>query len=409
MRLLARWFLIFALAAAATAQAVRADTLTINANTSDPAPRAAWQAIVERFRAEHPEISVELNIYDHESYKKSLRNWLTSAAPDVIFWNAGYRMRQLVALGLLEDVSGLFADAAPPPDAAVMDLVSVAGRQYGVPFAHYQVGLYYRRDLFESAGIGSEPATWSELLAACDKLKGHGIAPIAIGSKDLWPMAGWFDYLDFRINGYDFHQQLMSGKIAYTDDRVRAIFAKWRELIERGCFAKGHVAMSWQESQLQLYQGKAAMMLIGNFIVANFPPEIRDRMEFARFPTIDPEAGNVEDAPMNSLHIPARAGNKRDARTFLAFVLRPGIQEALSRALLVIPAIAAAGMPDDRFLQEGRALLLEADHLAQYFDRDTSEDLATIAMKGFQEFMVAPDRLDAILATIERARMRIYP
>ena len=29
-------------------------------------------------------------------------------------------------------------------------------------------------------------------------------------------------------------------------------------------------------------------------------------------------------------------------------------------------------------------------------------------MKGFQEFMIKPDRLDAVLAGIERARRRIY-
>jgi len=29
-------------------------------------------------------------------------------------------------------------------------------------------------------------------------------------------------------------------------------------------------------------------------------------------------------------------------------------------------------------------------------------------MKGFQEFMMYPDRVDAVLATIERARQRIY-
>ena len=29
-------------------------------------------------------------------------------------------------------------------------------------------------------------------------------------------------------------------------------------------------------------------------------------------------------------------------------------------------------------------------------------------MKGFQEFMARPERLDSVLATIERARKRIY-
>ena len=29
-------------------------------------------------------------------------------------------------------------------------------------------------------------------------------------------------------------------------------------------------------------------------------------------------------------------------------------------------------------------------------------------MKGFQDFMMYPDRIDSVLATIERARQRIY-
>jgi multiple sugar transport system substrate-binding protein len=56
----------------------------------------------------------------------------------------------------------------------------------------------------------------------------------------------------------------------------------------------------------------------------------------------------------------------------------------------------------------GKELLERADGLAQFFDRDTSEDLATIAMKGFQEFMVNPERRDKVIDDIERARKRIY-
>jgi multiple sugar transport system substrate-binding protein len=64
-----------------------------------------------RFQAENPDVELRLNIYDGESYKKSIRNWLTSAPPDVVYWNAGYRMRQFVAPGLLEDVSDLYTPA----------------------------------------------------------------------------------------------------------------------------------------------------------------------------------------------------------------------------------------------------------------------------------------------------------
>ena len=65
---------------------------------------------------------------------------------------------------------------------------------------------------------------------------------------------------------------LMQGSVAYTDPRVRAVFDRWRTLLDHDCFSHGHASSSWQQSQALLYQGKAAMMLIGNYIVANFPP-----------------------------------------------------------------------------------------------------------------------------------------
>jgi multiple sugar transport system substrate-binding protein len=397
------WLCVCALPAAAN------ETIVINSNASDPAPRRAWESVVEQFRRENPSITVRLNVYDHESYKKSLRNWLTSASPDVVFWNVGHRMRQLVAPGLLADVSELFTPemkAAVGP--AALAQVTVAGRQYGVPVSYYHIGLYYRRDLLEAAGIARAPRDWADLLAACTRLRQAGLEPIAIGSRDLWPTAAWFDYLNLRINGYDFHMQLMDGRVAYNDRRVRAVFARWRELLERGCFQRHHASMSWQESQALMNRDRAAMTLIGNFMVASLPPDVRDKTEFAPFPTVAAGIGRYEEAPMNSLHIPARARNPDGAKRFLAFVLRPEVQERINRALLQIPVHRGARIAEDRFLHAGRRLLEQADNLTQYFDRDTSEDLAAIAMKGFQEFMLRPDRLDAILANIERARQRIY-
>ncbi|MEO8566011.1 MAG: ABC transporter substrate-binding protein [Betaproteobacteria bacterium] len=386
-----------------------ARTLVVNANTADPAPRAAWEATVARFQREYPDIQVQFNIYDSESYKKSIRNWLTGAPPDVVYWFAGYRMRQFVTPGLLEDISDLYTpDLKASIHRSALDLVSVGEKQYGVPYTYYQVGLYFRRDLLAAAGVAEPPGDWRSLVSACDKLKAKGIEPFAVGTRDLWPAAGWFDYLDLRLNGLAFHMDLMRGAIAYTDTRVRDIFERWRELLEKNCFSRNHASSSWQESQALLYSGKAAMMLIGNFIVANFPADVRDRMDFVAFPSIRRDFGRFEDAPVNTIHIPAGARNKEDARRFLAFVMRADVQEAINKATLQIPVNLRAAVADDRFIVRGRDLLARADGLAQYFDRDTSEDLANIAMKGFQEFMLYPERLEATLVTIERARARIY-
>lgn len=125
---------------------------------------------------------------------------------------------------------------------------------------------YYRTDLFEQVGA-EVPETWEEFLDVSAKLKAAGITPITIGTKFLWTAAGWFDYLNLRINGLDYHISLTDGEASYLDPELDAVFAAWRELIDRGYFLENHATYSWQEAQAPLINGNAAMYLIGNFIV----------------------------------------------------------------------------------------------------------------------------------------------
>ncbi len=409
-RLLARTMLagIAALGIAATPVLAQAATLVFNADTSDAAPRAAFEAVVAKFKAENPGIDVRFNVYDHESYKQSIRNWLTSAPPDVVLWYTGNRMRQLSGPGLLDDVSDLWTPEMKAQfPAKAVEGVTDHGKQYGVPYSTYQWGIYYRSDILQKNGI-APIANWNDMLGACDKLRGAGIDPIVIGTKDLWPTAGWFDYLDLRTNGFDFHQTLMAGKVAWTDPKVKAVFAHWKELLDKKCFVANHTSLSWQEAQSQLYQGTGAMMLIGNFITESIPAETLPKMAFSDFPAITPGLPRAEEAPVDTVHIPAGAKNKADARKFLQFMMRADVQTMINQTEKQIPENIHSVVLDDRFLRQGQKMLNSAAELTQFLDRDTSEDLATIAMKGFQEFMVRPARLDRILAEIERARQRIY-
>ena len=91
------------LAASMTASA---GTLVINSNTSDPAPKAAFEQLIEKFTAENPDIEVKFNVFDHEGFKTSIRNFLTSSAPDVVTWFAGERMKTFVDRELLDELTG---------------------------------------------------------------------------------------------------------------------------------------------------------------------------------------------------------------------------------------------------------------------------------------------------------------
>ncbi len=385
-----------------------AGTLVINSDASDPAPKKAWEEIIKRFEAANPDIEVKYNLYDHESYKTTIRNWLVTSPPDVVFWYAGNRMKTFVDRGLFEDVSDLWKQEGMLEDfSAAAPAMTVDSKQYGVPYTYYQWGIYYRKDIFDKYGIAT-PTTWDELKAAAATLKENNVTPFTIGTKYLWTAAGWFDYLNMRTNGLDFHIDLMDGKVPYTDQRVKNTFAKWAELVEPGYFLENHASYSWQEAQPFLYNGQAAMYLMGNFITPNFPPELEGKMDFFTFPVIDANVGMAEDAPMDTVHIPSKAKNKEDARKFLAFVAQAENQQLINEMLLQIPTNNKAKAKQDPFLDKGVAMLAAASGTAQFYDRDTDPAMAKEGMKGFQEFMVHPDRLDKILTKLEKVRQRTF-
>ena len=87
-----------------------AGTLVINTDTSDPAPKQAMQDLIDGFKEANPDVEVEWNVFDHEGYKTSIRNFLTADAPDIASWYAGNRMAPYVNAGLFEDVSDVWAD-----------------------------------------------------------------------------------------------------------------------------------------------------------------------------------------------------------------------------------------------------------------------------------------------------------
>ncbi len=387
-----------------------AGEIVINTDMSDPAPKKAFAEVIEGFKKVHPDVTVKWNEFDHEGYKNAVGNFLKANPPDIAAWYAGNRMAPQVKAGLFEDVTALWEkeglnDTLKSAAAAM----TINGKKWGLPYTYYQWGVYYRKDIFEKNGI-AVPKTWAEFTAACAKLKAAGTTPIAIGTKALWPTGGWFDYLNLRVNGYDFHMELTGGKIPYTDARVKAVFEKWGELVKMGAFLENHAALDWQDALPQLVQGKAAMYLIGNFAVAPLKQAglTNENLGFFQFPRITAGIPMAEDAPTDTLHIPSGAKNKADALKFLAYLARADVQGQWNAAVGQLPVNNKATAPTDPFLKDGFTMLSGASGLAQFYDRDAPAEMAKAGMEGFQAFMIKPDSLDQILARLERTRKDVY-
>ncbi len=374
----------------------------------DAAPLKAFEALIADFETANPDIDVQLTNFDHEGYKTAIRNFLTADSPDLANWYAGNRMAPFVKAGQFQDVTDVWeANGLNEQLASSVGSMTIDGKKWGVPYTYYQWGVYYNKDVYKKAGV-TEPKNWAEFVANCEKFKAGGIDCLTTGTKALWPGAGIFDYINLRTNGYAFHMDLTAGKVAWTDAKVKATFAEWAKI--QPYITANHAAIDWQDAAALLVQGKAANYVMGNFAVAVFKEGgmTNDTLGFIQFPEITAGVPRAEEAPTDTIHIPAGAKNVADAKKFLAYVASAEAQTKLNAALGQLPTNSKSTVGDDPFLKAGFETVSTAQGVAQFFDRDAPAEMAKAGMEGFQEFMVKPENLDAILERLEKVRAKAY-
>jgi multiple sugar transport system substrate-binding protein len=382
-------------------------TLTINTDRSGAGQKAAMTKIAADFEAKNPGVKVTINFSDVESYKTSIRNFLVTTPPDIAFWFTGARMRAFTKRNLFEDLTSFFAEQKlDEPMKPFLAAVSDGDKRFMLPTNFTTWGFYYNKDLFEKAGL-TPPKTWDELMAAAGKLKASGVIPFTIGTRDLWANDLWFDYLNLRENGLDFHMALMDGKESYTDPRIKKVFDLWAEPIKKGYFLENASSYGWQEAIPLLSQGRAAMYLLGPYVRTSLPAELHERIGFFKFPEVKPGVPNYEELSVNGVAIPSGAKNKALAKQFLAFFAQPQNIADFAKAGAVLPGRTDVTL-DDPFSMSQIEHAKSAKGSSQFYDRDTDPEMAQIGMRGFQEFLANPERVDTILQRLEAARARIF-
>ena len=389
--------------------AALAAVLNISFGADDVTQREAYKALVSDFRAANPDVEVHLTLTDTPTYRKTLPASLdTDAAPDVFNWYAGDEMRSMALRGELDDISDVWKANTwwnTYPSAAI----TVSGKQYALPYQYYPWGLFMRRDVLERAGIHEPPHDLSAMLTACSKLRKTGFTPIALGAKDGWALAAWFDFIDLRANGYDFHAQLLDGKVAYTDSNVRRAFMMWKQLIDAKCFDANALAVDEHGAEALLYAGRAGMLLMGTVVSAGFPEIVRPQMDYIRFPSIDASQAPAEAAPTDTFHVGARARNKADARRFLKFAGSSNANARLAKSMGSFPTNKFAPVAGTVLDLASYKVLTDAkNNLVQGYDRDTPADMAAQGIKAFQEFLAKPDSMVALLGRLDATRTTAY-
>ena len=383
-----------------------------NSYQSDPEPRAADAALVQMFMDKHPDVQVLHSTVAHEDFKQAIRAYLTaSTPPDVMTWFAGNRARFFIDKGLIMDISDVWQNEGwnESYPAGFRALSTVEGKQYFLPTSWYWWAVYYRTDIFDQYGL-KPPETWEEFLQVCDTLKQNGVTPLTIGTKYRWTAAAWFDYLNMRVNGPDFHINLMLGKERYDDPRVEKVLTDyWAPLIENGYFMEDAAAYSWSEALPFMVNGDAAMYLMGDFLRDSYPDEEEANLDFFRFPIIDASVPIGEEAPTDGFFVAANAQHPEAAKLFLGFLGSVEAQQYYADTLGRLPTnleVDTSGFTPVQM--KGLELIKGADYVAQFYDRDTTPEMADEGMNSFMEFWDNPGNAKDILTRLEATRQEIF-
>lgn len=155
----------------------------------NPEELAAQSALLDKFRAANPNITVKVTVSDWTAYwEKLLTGIAGGAAPDVFAMDGpigpDYQERD-VLLDLTPLIAADGYDLGQMDDNAVKQFTTSDGKVYGLPRAMYTVVMFYNKDMFDAASLPYPDASWDwdKLVEVGQKLT---LDKDGNGSVDQW-------------------------------------------------------------------------------------------------------------------------------------------------------------------------------------------------------------------------------
>ena len=386
-------------------------TTSIGSNYSDANVKSAFAAVIAGYSKAS---QVSANTVDHNSFQNNIQNYLQGTPNDVFCWFAGYRARFFAAQNLLSPIDDVWNTIG----AKFSDSIKAAskgddGHLYLVPWVNYPWVMFYKKSVFAAKGY-TVPGTWDALIALCKQMQKDGFnTPIAIGQKDGWPAMGTFDIINMRLNGYQFHIDLMAHKHSWTDPKVKAAFQQWATLTPY--YTPGATGRTWQEA-VQIFDAnkQSAMIFQGTDQVgpqltkANLPD-----LDFFAFPQIDPAnpVTDAVDAPIDGFLMSKKAKNPAAAKAFLEYL---GTAKAEQAFLKPNPSDIGTATDYDTgtytALQKKSVQIIQnSKNIAQFLDRDTRPDFAyPIVQNAMNSFLNNPKDVDTVCSQLESQAKAVF-
>jgi ABC-type glycerol-3-phosphate transport system substrate-binding protein len=155
-------------------------------------------AVVQAFEATHPSIKVKVTSIPFNEFLNTLKVALAGTTPPDAAFTNGVDIQSLAFSGALLPLDDLFTEEDRQdfmPD--LIDMVSLNGIAYGIPFEQSGGVMYYNAEYFAAAGVEApktleEVWTWQEFVENVKKVVDYQAAQ----GKQVWGMVGLNNPID---------------------------------------------------------------------------------------------------------------------------------------------------------------------------------------------------------------------
>ena len=345
-------------------------TITIWHNYGTEQNATALVNLAKAFEALHPNIKVNVVSQDATNYFAQLQaRAISKNGPDLaVMWTGLFTLQYKSFLTNLKGEIPAADLARIDPNALkwTSDSFNAANGPYVIPLENqFYIGFYNKAD-FTKAGVTSVPTDWSQLYAACAKLKKAGFTPLVYGNGGQ-PLGAtfypWYDMSYMMIGTYSVTQWLglYSGQIPWTSPAIKAQLTNWTKLHSSGCTNSDVVTNTNNLGQFE--SGKAAMMVDGTWDTAKFTTALGSNVAAFVPPfSVTPIKGVVDFAGDGISQMSYSPHPKQDAM-FLEFMTTPQAAGIINAAGL-IPAILGTSTTNP--VNQQMLDFVSKDHLIAY-------------------------------------------
>lgn len=293
--------------------------------------RQYWDAVVEQFQKDYPNVKVDLTISPkiNDIVRPSL---VAGDAPDYIYADAKLYELMLGDDALLpldevfnspslDDPSVLLKDKILP---GFLDFVRPLddGKIYAAPVNMSVLGMFYNKGLFDSKGWKA-PETWEQFLALADEAKSVDRALFTY--QGIYPIYNQFILGPMLVSGAGMEEAnkiLNYAEDAWEAPKVKEVLQGFEKIATNNLLLDGTVAMNHTQAQTAFLQGQALFIPCGTWVFNEMKavePEAGFEYGFIPAPKLNASDKAYITSNIGRHYIPKNAKNIEMAKEFMKY------------------------------------------------------------------------------------------